>query len=240
MKILVLGASGATGRHLVEQLLIRNQHLKIIVRPLASIPDSWITDTRIQIIRTEISEMTSEEATRHTTDCQAIASCLGHNMSLRGIYGMPHRLVLNTVKLFCDVVKRKTGRPVKFLLMNTAGYRNEDNNEQVSALQRIAMAIIRTAIPPHLDNEMAADYLRIEVGKYVSGIQWVVIRPDNLTEEGGVSAYDTNTSPVSTLFRPNKVSRINVAHFMAELITEHHLWERWKGQMPVISNSSRL
>lgn len=241
MKILVLGASGATGKHLVEQLLLRNQFLKIIVRPLANIPNSWINDSRIQIIRAEVSEMTSDEAAYHIKDCQAVASCIGHNMSLKGIYGMPQRLVLNSVELFCDaILKKASDRPVKFLLMNTAGYRNKDNNEQVSALQKIAMAIIRAVLPPHLDNELAADYLRRNIGQRISEMQWVVIRPDNLTEEDDVSAYDTNVSPTGTLFKPNKVSRINVAHFMAELITEHNLWERWKGRMPVIFNASKL
>lgn len=29
-------------------------------------------------------------------------------------------------------------------------------------------------------------------------------------------------------------SRINVAHFMADLITDDDTWRRWKGRMPVI------
>lgn len=33
-----------------------------------------------------------------------------------------------------------------------------------------------------------------------------------------------------------ETSRINVAHFMADLITDDGLWSRWKGQMPVIYN----
>ncbi len=31
-------------------------------------------------------------------------------------------------------------------------------------------------------------------------------------------------------------SRINVGHFMADLITDEEIWNRWKGQMPVIYN----
>jgi len=31
-------------------------------------------------------------------------------------------------------------------------------------------------------------------------------------------------------------SRINVANFMAELITDDTLWSTWKGQMPVSYN----
>jgi hypothetical protein len=40
----------------------------------------------------------------------------------------------------------------------------------------------------------------------------------------------------SALFDPGVTSRINVAHFMADLITDEDEWKKWKGQMPVIYN----
>lgn len=237
MKILVLGASGATGRHLVEQLLLENQSIKIIVRPSANIPHSWIYDKRIEVIKADISAMASDEAVHHIKDCQAITCCLGHNMSLKGIYGKPRKLVSDTIAMFCNAVKKlPLDTPVKIVLMNTAGYRNKDYNEQISLVQKIAMAIIRKVLPPHLDNEQAAEYLRKNIGKDTTKIQWVVVRPDNLTTESTVSAYDTELSPTSTLFKPHKVSRINVAHFMAKLIQEPELWKKWRGNMPVVFN----
>jgi uncharacterized protein YbjT (DUF2867 family) len=39
MKTLVLGASGATGKHLVHQLIIKE--IKIVVRSLERIPEIW-------------------------------------------------------------------------------------------------------------------------------------------------------------------------------------------------------
>jgi hypothetical protein len=42
-------------------------------------------------------------------------------------------------------------------------------------------------------------------------------------------------SPIkSAIFNPGKTSRINVAHFMSELIINEELWEKWKAKMPVI------
>lgn len=35
-----------------------------------------------------------------------------------------------------------------------------------------------------------------------------------------------------------RTSRINVAHFMADLITDNDIWSNWKGKMPVIYNST--
>lgn len=237
MKTLVLGASGATGRHLVEQLLQKGQRVKIIVRPSADIPRAWINHQRITIIETDVASMSFEEAVGHTRDCSAVASCLGHGSTLKGVFGPPRKLVTNTVKVFCKAIEANaTGGVSRFVLMNTAGYRNKDLNEPVSPGQKIAMRIIRTLVPPHLDNEEAAEFLRTGIGQQMTRIQWVVVRPDNLSDEDKGSLYDTCMSPTNTLFTPRKVSRINVAHFMASLITEDALWEEWKGKMPVIYN----
>jgi len=39
--ILVIGASGATGMKLVEQLLIQKQYVKVVVRSPEKLPKSW-------------------------------------------------------------------------------------------------------------------------------------------------------------------------------------------------------
>lgn len=41
----------------------------------------------------------------------------------------------------------------------------------------------------------------------------------------------------SALFNAGEASRINVARFMAELITGDETWSDWSGQMPVIYNN---
>ena len=59
-----------------------------------------------------------------------------------------------------------------------------------------------------------------------------------LIESPEVSSYSLHPSPTrSAIFDAGKTSRINVAHFMAELIHDDVLWRHWRGQMPVIYNS---
>lgn len=123
--------------------------------------------------------------------------------------------------------------------MNTAGNSNRDLHERISFGQRCAIGLVRLLLPPHVDNEDAADYLRTKIGQDDEAIQWVVVRPDALINENQVTAYEVHPSPTrSALFNPGKTSRINVAHFMAELITDEEAWNGWKGQMPVIYNKA--
>ena len=74
-----------------------------------------------------------------------------------------------------------------------------------------------------------------------SFINWVAVRPDSLVDENKVTEYEVYPSPIrSAIFNAGTTSRINVGHFMAELITDNDLWNRWKGQMPVIYDKTVL
>jgi len=238
MTILVSGASGVTGKHLVEQLLNFGQKVKVIVRQSAQIPESWKNNTGITIIKNNISEINTEEMRKLLEDCNAAVSCLGHNLTVKGVYGKPRQLVTDAVRLICESANGiKRDKPFKFVLMNTAGNRNIDINESVSFGEKIVLALLRLLLPPHSDNENAADYLRVNVGKHNPKIEWVVVRPDNLINEENVTEYTIRTSPErSALFNPGKTSRINVGHLMARLIADEDLWNMWKGKMPVIYN----
>ncbi|PKL77531.1 MAG: NAD-dependent epimerase [Ignavibacteriae bacterium HGW-Ignavibacteriae-4] len=238
MKTLVLGASGATGKHLVEQLLEMGQSVKAIVRTPSNLPESWNENERLTIIQGSISEISKAQMIEYISDCDAVASCLGHSLSLKGIYGKPQKLVTNAVKLICESVKQNaTEKPIKVLLMNTAGNSNRDLNEPISVGQKMVIGFLRLVLPPHVDNENAADYLRTEIGQNNPTIEWVTIRPDTLLNDEVVTEYELHPSPTrSALFNPGKTSRINVGNFMAKLATDDNLWNTWKSQMPVIYN----
>ncbi|WP_297337577.1 NAD(P)-binding oxidoreductase [Algoriphagus sp.] len=238
MKTLVLGASGSTGKLLVEQLIGQGQHLKVIVRPLARIPENWTNYENLTLIQAFIHEMSADELAVHLEDCNVVASCLGHHPSLRGIYGKPRKLVTDALRLVCAArIKNSSPRSLKILVMNTAGNSNRDLRESLSLAQRVVVAMIRILLPPHRDNEAASDFLRLEIGQVHPFIQWAIVRPDTLMDENSVSNYTTHRSPTrSAIFNPGKTSRVNVAHFMASLIQNQSLWEKWKGQMPVIYN----
>lgn len=238
---LIVGASGATGRLLVKQLLNRGQSVKIIVRTKNSLPETIKRHPNITIIRASVLELDDAEMAHHVKGCDAVASCLGHNLNLKGIYGQPRRLVTDATRRLCYAIKANNPtHPVKFVLMNTTGNRNRDLAEKISCAQKCVIWLLRLLLPPHVDNEKAADYLRTEIGQNNKIIEWAAVRPDNLIDENNVSEYEIHPSPIrSAIFDAGITSRINVAHFMAELISGPEIWSKWKGQMPVIYNKSQ-
>jgi nucleoside-diphosphate-sugar epimerase len=239
MKVLVVGASGATGSQLVEQLLLQQHFVKVIVRSPHKLPESWKNNENLQIITASISALSNYEIENIVKDCDAVASCLGHNLTWKGIYGDPRKLVTNATKRLCNAIKsNKLERTTKFVLMNTTGNRNRDLNERISFAQKFVIGLLRLLLPPHVDNEKAADYLRTQIGQNNRAVEWVAVRPDGLINEDQVSDYEIFPSPTrSAIFNAGKVSRINVANFMTNLITNENLWKEWIGQMPVIYSS---
>ena len=256
MTTLVAGATGATGRHLVQQLLDRDEQVKAIVRSPDALrnilPDKYSSHPNLTVIHASIADLTEAQLTDHVADCTAVASCLGHNLTFKGMFGQPRRLVTDATRNLCNALVATSvdrpaasheatpdSKPVKFVLMNTTGNRNRDLNEPISFAQRCVVGLIRVLIPPHADNEQAADHLRTHVGQNHKTLQWAVVRPDSLIDEDEVTPYDLHPSPTrSAIFNAGKTSRINVAAFMAELITNDELWTTWQGQMPVIYNTA--
>jgi len=239
-KIFVAGATGATGKQLVTQLLEREQQVIAVVRSKERIPANIRNHENLTLIQASVLDLSDTELAKLVAGCDAVTSCLGHNLTLKGMFGQPRRLVTDaTRRLFQAIKANQPQTPVLFILMNTTGNRNRDLDEPQTFGEKVVMGLLRRVLPPQADNEAAADYLRTAIGQTDPVIEWVVVRPDSLINADQVTAYSLHPSPSrSPIFDPGKTSRINVGHFMAELIRDDSLWERWKGQMPVIYNQT--
>jgi len=242
MTVLIVGASGATGSKLVEQLLEKKQYVKAIVRSPEKLPESWKENKNLQIISANVLDLSDKELSEHIHGCDAVASCLGHNLTWKGIYGQPRKLVTDATHRLCEAIKANNPeQATKFVLMNTTGNQNRDLYEPISFAQKFVIGLLRLILPPHVDNEKAADYLRTKIGQNNQFIEWTAVRPDGLTNEDKVTDYEIYPSPTrSAIFNAGKVSRINVGHFMANLLSDDDLWNKWKGQMPVIYSKSSV
>lgn len=238
-KVLVVGASGATGRLLVADLLDRGVEVMAIVRNSSSLQSGFSNHGNYHEVAASITDMPDSELSAVVKRCDAVLSCLGHNLTFHGMFGHPRRLVTDSIEKICRVVgSLEPGSKVRVILMNTTGNSNRDIPEKPPVSQRIVISILRRLLPPHVDNEQAADFLRTRIGSDHPFIEWVAVRPDGLTDEAEVSAYEIHASPTrNAIFNAGHTSRINVANFMANLATDAKLWEAWKGRMPVIYNA---
>lgn len=235
MKALILGASGKTGKQVVQQLIKRDINVRILVRESATIPGNFTNDQRIEIIKGNVSDFDIGKIKELVKDCDSVICCLGHNISLKGILGPPHKLVSNTVRKIIEV-KHSFKLNQKFILMSTTAYTNKKIGEKNSFGEMIIFSFLKILLPPHRDNMLAADHLLHKLGTN-SGIEWVAVRPDSLIDEEDVSKYEIHDHKIrSPLFNPGKTSRINVSHFIAELVTNDELWQEWKHKTPVIYN----
>ncbi len=235
MGTLVVGASRATGLRLVEELLDRGQYVKVIVRLLEKLPGKIRNHGRLSAICASVLELSDEELNQHVAGCTAVASCLGHNMTLKGIFGKPRRLVTEATQRLCAAIKTNTSdTSTKYVLMNTVANRNPDLNEPISFAKRCMIGLFRLLLPPHPDNEKAAEYLRTGIGQTDGAIQWAAVRPSALIDSESASEIEVYPSPMKSILRDGQISRINVGHFMADLITNNDNWNKWRGQMPVI------
>jgi hypothetical protein len=207
------------------------------VRSTAKLPDSIKNDERLSVITASVLDLTDKEMAKYVEGCYAVASCLGHNLSFKGMFGKPRRLVRDATRRLCNAIKaNKSEEKTKYVLMNTVANRNRDLNEPISFAQRCVIALLRLFLPPHPDNEEAAEYLRTVIGQGDNAIEWTAVRPSTLIDEEKVSTIEVYPSPIRSIFSDGQVSRINVGYFMADLITDDRIWNKWKGQMPVIYN----
>ena len=239
-KVLVVGASGATGKLLVADLLERDTEVTAIVRASSSLKSSFENHANYREVSASITEMSDHELSGLLEDCDVVLSCLGHNLNFRGLFGEPRRLVTDTIKKICRVIEAlKPGKKVKIVLMNTTGNSNRDIPEKPPLSQRLVISALRLLLPPQADNEQAADLLRTRIGQSHPVIEWVAVRPDALTDAAQVSEYEIHESPTrNAIFDAGSCSRINVANFMARLATDAELWSVWSGKMPVIYNAA--
>jgi nucleoside-diphosphate-sugar epimerase len=233
--VLLLGATGRTGSRVLTQLLERDVPVRAIVRSAERLPAGATADPRLTVVEADVTTLPGEELRRLMARCDAVVSCLGHNVSLRGVFGPPRDLVARTVERLCDTAAALgSAESVRLVLMSSVSVNRPARADARRGFGERAFAwLLRALLPPARDNQRAADFLALEVGAAAPFVEWVVVRPDSLLD-GEVSAYRTHDGIVSSLFRADGTRLANVAHFMVELVTDDAAWRSWRGKMPVV------
>jgi uncharacterized protein YbjT (DUF2867 family) len=237
-RVLLVGGTGRTGGRVLTQLLARGVAVRAIVRSAARLPKGAADNPLLSVVEADLLSLSTEDLSRHLEGCGTVISCLGHNLSVKGVLGPPFDVVVRAVSnLAHAVVAMQPTEPVRFVLMSTVSVnRPAKADTRRGTGERLALCAIRGLVPPARDNQRAADFLAREIGPSNPYIEWVVVRPDTLLE-GDVTEYRLHDELVSSIFRPDETNMSNVACFMCELATDDAAWNRWSGGMPVIVNA---
>ena len=252
LTVLVVGATGATGRHVVSQLLQKQHNVRAIARSkdrlLSSLGDILGKDldnytSQLQITEAAILDLSDDDLQKQVEGCDAVIQTLGHNMTFKGMYGKPRKLVTDSFRRLTNAIEatkssnQTDGKKMRVLLMGSDGVTHPDRttDDKRPLSERVVLSIIRALVPPHRDNEAAAKYIYEDVGTDKS-FEWAVVRPTDLVDAEKTSKYVTYEKPQGGLFGDNTVSRINVAQFFVDLLTSDDLWQTWVYKFPVVHN----
>jgi len=260
-KVLVVGATGATGKHVVRMLLDRGdttvvavtrskEKLMALLKPKDD-DDRKKKENNLIVKEAAIADLGPKELKDLTEGCQAIVSCLGHNMTFQGMYRDGYWL-RDVVQDLTESMPKDEDGSCRFILMGSDGVAHPDGvtDPKRSFFERSVMFLMRYLLPPMADNEKSALYLYQQKQKEEKGksppFDWCIVRPgdlidkeegkdDGATKEGkGYIVYD---HAWGSLFGGDTfISRSDVADFMVELATtEQKNWKvKYNHKMPVV------
>ncbi|MBK6404622.1 MAG: SDR family oxidoreductase [Holophagales bacterium] len=237
--VLLVGGTGRTGRRALRQLLDRGVHVRAIVRSGSRLPPDVSGAPGLAVIEASLQSLSDDELRRHLVGCDAVVSCLGHVLSLRGVFGPPRDLVTRATTRLCRGIEAlEPTAPVKLILMSSVSvHRPGGLDTRRGSFERAFLRGLCGVLPPARDNQQAADFLLEKIGPDNAFVQWTVVRPDTLLD-GEVSEYAVHEGLVNSLFAPGSTRMANVAHFMCELVTNPETWAAWRSRLPVIVDAA--
>ncbi len=237
--VLLVGGTGRTGGRVLERLLSCDIGVRAIVRSAGRLPKGAAQDPGLEVVKADLLSLSDADLQRNVRGCDAVISCLGHVLTLKGIVGPPRDLVTQATRRLCRaIVATQPATPVKFILMSSVSVNQPAGRDaRRGSFENGVVWMLRGVLPPAKDSQDAADFLCDSIGASSSFVRWAAVRPDTLLE-GDVSEYTLHENLVSSLFRPGRTNMANVAHFMCEMVRNDVVWERWSGRFPVIVNAA--
>lgn len=236
--VLLVGGTGRTGLRALRQLLERSVSVRAIVRSAAKLPADLVANPNLTVIEADLLSLREDELQQQLRGCDAVISCLGHVLSLKGVFGPPRDLVTRSTMRLCRAIEAlQPAAPVKLILMGSVSVNRPGGlDTRRSAFERVFLSTLCSVLPPAKDNQRAANFLVETIGASNAFVQWTVIRPDTLLE-GEVSKYALHEGIVDALFKPGSTNMASIASFMCELVTNPTTWADWKLKLPVIVNA---
>lgn len=209
MKIAVFGATGRTGRHVVEQALARGDEIKALVRDPSKL---GISDENLEVVQGDVLDSTKVADTVAGTDAVLIA--LGQTKtSPKDVQTRGTRNI---------VAAMKEHGVWRLVSLTGAGVR--DPRDEPKLADKAITFLLKRLQPDVLkDAEGHAEVIR------KSGLEWVLVRGPRLTDGPRTGEYRVGYVGKNS---GTRASRADVAEFMLRQLEG----DEYLGRMPMISS----
>lgn len=190
MKILVFGATGPTGRQLVQQALSQGHEVTAFVRN----PDALSADKRVRIVTGDTTR-DAETITAAVRGQDAVVSALGRRNTLRS-----DNLIARSMHFILPAMEQAGVRRLVVMSAFGVGESRRDAPLIPGIMYRVLLSDI------FADKKAAEDEIRR------SSLDWTIVYPVLLTDGPLTGSYRVGER--MELRGMPKISRADVAHFM--------------------------
>lgn len=197
-RVLIIGATGSTGRQLVRQALERGYQVTALVRDPARLD---VEHPRLRVVQGDVLDVASVEAAMRGQD--AVVSALGHKR-----YFGPTRVLSGGTR---NLLRAMEAHGARRLVCETAlGIGSSAGRMGVY----YTLFVIPVVLPFYF-----WDKARQERAIGRSAVEWVIVRPGALKNGASRGRYRHGPS-IGSFLRTVRISRADVAAFMLDQLTD--------------------
>jgi putative NADH-flavin reductase len=198
LRVLIIGATGGTGRQLVSQALERGHEVTAVVRNPTALA---MTHPRLRVLRGDVLDAASIDEAARGQD--AVVSALGHKK-----FFPPNRILSDGTR---NVLRAMEAHGVSRLVCETSLGIGD-------ATGRMGLYYTLLVVPVILQGYFW-DKTRQELLIAQSRLNWIIVRPGALNNGERREKYQ-HGDRIGSFFRTVRISRADVAHFMLNQLTD--------------------
>ncbi|CAM5219958.1 Putative NADH-flavin reductase OS=Ureibacillus acetophenoni OX=614649 GN=SAMN05877842_11962 PE=4 SV=1 [Ureibacillus acetophenoni] len=193
MKIIVFGATGGVGKHVLKQSLEKGFEVTAFVR----------TPSKIELVHEQLyivqgDAFNKDEVAAAIAEHDAVVSCLGSSQGMKKSSELEEM-----TKNIVDGMKAQNVKRIVYTA--SAGI----NKEIPGISGKLVMKLLKNAL---VDHRNAVDYIQAH------GLNYTIVRPMGLTNNDLTGTY--RESKVGIPDKAKSISRADVAHFIVKALSD--------------------
>jgi len=198
-RVLIVGATGGTGRQLVAQALERGHEVTALVRNPSAL---GVEHPRLRVLRGDVLDYASVEAAMQGQE--AVISALGHKR-----FFQPTRILSEGTRNLLRAMETRGVR--RFVCETSLGIGNSSGRMGLS----YTLFVIPVILPFYFWDKARQERIIAQ-----SAVSWVIVRPGVLTN-GARRGHYRHGPNVGSYIRTVRISRADVADFMLNQLTDN-------------------